>query len=225
MAYNLEEQEQIDSLKAWWQKNGTWVLAVVAAVMVALAGWRGWQWWEERKAQEAAVVFQALKSAVEKKDTARVRETAGTLFEKFGGTGYGQAGALLAAGAWLEAGDPKAAKAPLQWAAEKARDEEFRAIARLRLSGVLLDEKAFDEAMKWVADDPKGTVGARFSAQFADRRGDILLAQDKRDEARKAWTAAYAAYDDRSPLKPVVQLKLDALGGPIATAASEGATK
>ena len=209
MAYDLEEQEQIDRLKAFWESYGNFILTVVTVVLLAVAGFRGWGWYQGRQAAEASVVYAQLRAAAEARDVAKVKESAGTIFEKYGSTAYGQMAALLAAKAYVDAGDLKSAKAPLQWAVEKAPDESFAHIARLRLAGILLDEKAYDEGLKLLSVDAPG----RFAGEFADRRGDLLLAQGKRDEARAAYKLALENLGERSSIRQIVQLKIDALGG------------
>jgi len=116
--------------------------------------------------------------------------------------------ALLAAKAYHDAGDLKSAKAPLQWAIDKSADPSLANVARLSLAGILLDEKAFEEALKLLPTDQDGS----FAGEFADRRGDILVASDKRDEARAAYKSALDKLAPRSALRRVVQFKLDALG-------------
>jgi predicted negative regulator of RcsB-dependent stress response len=209
MAYDLEEQEQIDRLKAFWERYGNFILTVVTVVLLAIAGYRGWGWYQARQAAQASVVYGQLRAAVDARDVARVKDSAGTIFEQYGSTAYGQMAALLAAKAYTDAGDLKSAKAPLQWAVENASDEAFANIARLRLAGILLDEKAYDEGLKLLAVDSPG----RFAGEFADRRGDLLLAQGKRDEARAAYKLALEKLDERSSVRRLVQLKADALGG------------
>jgi len=209
MAYNLEEQEQLENLKAFWKQYGNFILTVVAVVALSVAGWRGWGWYQGQQAAQAAAVYEQLRQASSAKDVAAVRAAAGTLFDQYGRTAYGQMAALVAARAYVEAGDPKAAKAPLQWAMSNAKDDEFRHVARLRLVALLMDEKAWDEAQRLLAVDAPG----RFAGEYADRRGDLLVAQDKAAEARAAYRQALEALAPDSPLRRVVQLKLDALGG------------
>lgn len=219
MAYDLEEQEQIATLKAFWNQYGNFILTLITIILLAIAGWRGWGWYQSRQAAEASAVYEQLKAAAQAKDAAKVKDAAGTLFEKFGGTAYGQMGALLAAKAYHDAGDDKAAKAPLQWAVEKAQDEEFRQLARVRLAGILLDEKKFDEALKQL-----DAIGAKeFFALAADRRGDVLLAQGKKDEARTAYQSAWKTMDPSVEYRRLIDAKLTALGAapePIGTAAA-----
>lgn len=208
MAYDLQEQEQIDELKAFWKRYGNFLMTVITLILLAIAGWRGWGWWQARQAAEAAAIYDQLRAAVTAKDTGRVRESAGAIFEKYGSTVYGQMAALLAARAYLDAGDAKAARVPLQWAIDHASDESFRHIARIRLAGVLLDEKALDQALGLLSASPP----ERFQGLYADRRGDILLMQNKPAEARAEYRKALEKLALDSPLRSVVQMKLDALG-------------
>jgi predicted negative regulator of RcsB-dependent stress response len=209
MAYDLQEQDQLDAFKAYWNKYGNLLLTAITVVLLAVAGWRAWGWWQQKQAIEASVLYDQLRDAVDKKDIAKVKQTSGPLFEKYSGTVYGSMGALIAARAYFDAGDLKAAKAPLQWAVDHSKDPEHRSLARLRLAGILLDEKAYDEGMKLLAVDETGP----YASAFADRRGDLLLAQGKRDEARAAYKLAIEKMAPNAATRPIVQMKLDALGG------------
>ena len=63
-----------------------------------------------------------------------------------------------------------------------------------------------------------------FTALVADRRGDVLLAQGKRDEARSAYQTAYKSMGERLEYRRLIEAKLTALAAPPAAAAS-GAAK
>lgn len=209
MAYNLEEQEQLENLKAFWNRYGNFLVTLVAVIALSIAGWRGWGWYQERQSAHAAAVYETLREAAGQRDIERVRAAAGQLFEGYGRTVYGPMAALVAAGAYLQAGDAKAAKIPLQWAIDNARDENFRHTARLRLAAILLDEGAYDEGLKTLDVESPGT----FLGLYEDRRGDLLSAAGRRDDARAAYDRALAALGPNAALRSVVQLKRDALGG------------
>ncbi len=209
MAYDLQEQDQIDAFKAFWNKYGSLLLTVLTVVLLAIAGWRAWGYWQQKQAAGASVVYEQLREAVERKDISKVKQASGELFEQYSGTVYGSMGALVAAKAYFDAGDLKAAKAPLQWAVDKAKDPEHAMLARVRLAGILLDEKAYDEGLKLLSVTDAGV----FEALFADRRGDLLAAQGKLAEARSAYQQSLKKLDSNSALRPIVQLKLDAIGG------------
>lgn len=208
MAYDLEEQEQIDVLKAWWKRNGTTVLLAVAVFAAVVAGMQGWRFYQKSQQQQAALVYEAVQSAVQGKDLKRIRDAAGQLIEKYPGTPYATRAALLAAGANYESGDAKSAKAQLQWVVEHAKEEGARDIARLRLAGILLDEKNYAEALKALEANPSQA----FAGLFADLKGDVLAAQGKTADARAAYQAALEKIDAKSPYRQIVQMKLDGLG-------------
>jgi len=208
MAYDLEEQEKLDELKAWWKTNGTTVMLAVAVFAAVVAGMQGWRVYQNSQRQQAALAYEAVQSGVQGKDTKRIRDAAGQLIEKYPGTPQASRAALLAAGANYESGDAKSAKAQLQWVIEHAKEEGARDIARLRLAGILLDEKAYEDAMKTL----EASHGKTFDGLFSDLKGDVLAAQGKMADARVAYKAALEKTDEKSAYRQVVQMKLDGLG-------------
>lgn len=209
MAYDLEEQEQLATLKAWWAKYGNLVTWLLAAALAAYAGWAAWKYYQRDQSAKGAVLYEEIVKAVEAKDAAKVSRAVADMKDKFGGTLYAPMSALMAAKTAFDAGDLKDAKAQLQWVIEHGRGEEFKSLARIRLAGILLDEKAFDEGLKVLAAD----FPEQFAALVADRRGDLLVAQDKIEEARAAYKTALEKTEVKNPARQLIQLKLDAIGG------------
>jgi predicted negative regulator of RcsB-dependent stress response len=216
-AYDLEEQEQLDELKTWWKLHGNLITSILLAIALAAAGWQGWTWWQRQQSAQAAGVFAGLQTAATQRDTKRVRELAGELVDKYSITEYAGMGALLAARVQVDSGDPKSARAQLAWASENAKDAGMRDLARLRLPTLLLDEKAYDEALKQLAAEPAAAVAPRFS----ELRGDVHAAQGTVAEARSAYDAALAKLDSlakedearlRGGYRDILQVKRDSLG-------------
>jgi len=210
MALDLEEQEQVAELKAWWTQHGNRILAVVIAVAVAVVGWQGWRWYEDSQAAQASVLYDTLTKAAQAGDAKALRDAAGTLVESYPRTLYASMGALLAAKFYFERNDLKNAKAQLQWVIEHSPAEDFRDLARLRLAAVLVDEKAYDEALK-LLDAPHAPA---YDAQYAALKGDVLVAKNQLAEARAAYQAALEKAERRdSPFRESVRMRLEALGG------------
>jgi predicted negative regulator of RcsB-dependent stress response len=208
MAYDLEEQEQIATFKAFWASYGnliTWVL------IIALAGYAGYNFWNAHnrtQAAEASGLYDQLLDSLQANDNAKVQRIATDVEAKFDCTTYAQMAALGAAKSAFEAKDLKTAKQQLQWVVDHGNDE-YKSVAKLRLAGVLLDEKAYDDALKLLATD----FLPQYKAEVADRKGDVLVAQNKPAEARTAYQAALDAMDKKNPGRQLVQIKLDAVGG------------
>ena len=212
---DLQEQEQIDALKAWWNDNGTTVLGALLIVVVVMGGWRGWQYYQAKQAGEAVMLYQQFAMQLESNDTKRINDAAAAVMDKFASTAYAPRAALLAAQVneqGLENGqgrDVPRAKTQLQWVIDHAGEAGLKDVARLRLAAVLLDEKNYTDAMKLL--DTKHP--ASFDGLYADLKGDVLSAQGKNDEARSAYKLAYEKTDASSMYRSLIQMKLDATGG------------
>jgi predicted negative regulator of RcsB-dependent stress response len=219
-AYDLEEQEQLSSIQAWWQQHGNLVTGLLVAAAVVSVSFQGWNWYRSNQSAKAGALFAQVENAVAAGDALRAKGAAGELLDKYPGTAQAGFGALLAAKSQLAAGDAKTAKAELSWAAEKASDSEVRDVARLRLAALLVDEKAFDEALKQLESEP----APAFAANFAEARGDVLALQGKKSEAIVAYLAALnkriatdgADVSEERRIKlarEVLTVKLESLGG------------
>jgi predicted negative regulator of RcsB-dependent stress response len=216
MAYDLEEQEQIANFKAFWNRFGNLISWVLIIALGSYAGYNFWNSHQRGKAAEASGLYDQLVVAGQANDNAKAQRMAADIESKYEGTAYAPMAALSAAKTAFDASDLKTAKAQLQWAADHG-DDEIKSIARLRLSGVLLDEKAYDEALKVL----NGEFLPQFGAEVADRKGDVLVAQNKLPEARTAYQSALDKMDKKHPGRQIVQIKLDAIGGaPAAKAAA-----
>ena len=210
MPLDLEEQEQVAELKAWWKQHGNLIVAALLAAALAFAGWQGWRWYSTSQAAQAAAVFDTLAKAAQAGDAKALRDATGTLIESYPRTLYAAMGALVAARFHFDRNDLKAAKLQLQWVVERAPTEDFRDLARLRLAALLLDEKAYDEALK-VLEAPHA---AAYASQFAALRGDVLVAKNQPAEARAAYQLALEkAGREQSAFRESVRMRLEALGG------------
>jgi predicted negative regulator of RcsB-dependent stress response len=217
--YDLEEQEQLDELKTWWKMHGNLITSVAVAGALVVIAWQGWNWWQRNQAAQASVIYGAVQVATVQQDAKRARELTGELIDKYSGTAYAGLAALLSAKTQADGGDAKSAQAQLAWAADNAKDDGVRDLARLRLAALLLDDKAYEEAMKRLASEPAPSLAARFN----ELRGDVLVAQGKMAEARAAYEMALTKVDEalkqgggearpRVAYREVVQAKLDGLG-------------
>ncbi len=207
-AYDLEEQEKLDALKDWWKENGKVVILSILAGLLAFGAVKGWRAYKQNVGESAAVLYDAVEKASKDTDPKKIIVAADALKAQFPASVYAARAALVSAKASYEAKDADSATTQLKWVAEKSGDAGFRNLARLRLAGVLLDQKKYDDALK-LLDEVKDESQV---TRVQDLRGDIFAAQAKLPEARAAYRAAIAKEDVRSPTKQITQMKLDVIG-------------
>lgn len=207
MAYDLEEQEQLDELKAWWNTYGTTVIAVVTVALLGLAGYKGWNYYQHSQSVQASAKYEAL-TQLDAKDVKGMGGIAGELMDSYAGTPYAGRAALIVAKANYAANDAKSAKAQLEWAMGNAKEDSVRAIAQLQLAGLQYEEKQYDAALKTLEQKHD----AAFDGLFADLKGDVLVAQGKKADAKAAYQQALTKLDAEGRYRRYTQYKLDALG-------------
>ena len=207
MAYDLEEQDQIDALKTWWKTNGNMVVTAVTVAVVAFAGIQGWKYYQHQQSVQASAQYQAL-TQVDPKNLKAIQGISAGIMEKYASTPYAGRAALAAAKANYMAKDSKSATAQLEWAAKNAKEDAVRTLALLQLAGIQFEQKAYDAALRTLAEKHE----AGFDGLFSDLQGDILLAQGKKAEAKLAYIEALAKLDSQGHYRRFTEHKLEALG-------------
>jgi predicted negative regulator of RcsB-dependent stress response len=207
---DLEEQEQLDQLKAFWKRWGNLITWLITAALAAFAAWQGWNWHQREQAAKAAAMYEEFDRALTAQDVDKAAAAAGDLRASYASTGYAAQAGLQVAKLQLDKGKADEAKQSLTWVAEQGSEAPYRDLARLRLAGLQLDAKAFDEATKTL----DAIKSPEFAALVADRRGDALLLQDKRDAAKVEYQKALAGLDKTLDYRRIVEAKLATLGVP-----------
>lgn len=205
---DLEEQEQLDELKHFWKQYGHVITWILIAVMGGYAAWNGYQYWQKQQSAKAAALFDEVERASASGDPAKLERAWGEMKDRFPSTTYAAQSALLAGKTLQQNEKLDAASAALKWAAENASDDASAQLARLRLANLQIQQKAYEEATK--------TLSKPFSPAFAglaaDIQGDLLMAQNKSQEAVKAYTDAWSKLETNNEYRRLVQAKLNALG-------------
>ena len=205
---DLEEQEQLDQLKAFWKRYGNLVTWALIVVLGAFAAWNGWNLWQRDQASKASAMFDQLDKAAQAGDVDQASRVFADMKERYPRTAFTEQGGLMAAKLQADKGKADDAVATLAWVAANAAETEYQSIARLRAAGVLLDQKKYEDALKQL----DAATAPDFSALVADRRGDVLLAQGKKDEAKAAYAKAWQAMDSKVDYRRLIDAKLTALG-------------
>lgn len=207
MAYDLEEQEQLDAFKTWWKVNGDKAMTALTVVLAGFLGFQGWQYYQGQQSKQASAKYETLLQ-LDSKNIKAIQSVSAELIDKYSSTPYAGRAALTVARANFQAKDVKSAEAQLEWAAKNAKEDSIIALALLQLAAIQYEEKNYDVALKTLAE--KHDAG--FEGLFADLKGDILVTQGKKAEAKQAYQVALANLDAQGHYYRYTAHKLEALG-------------
>jgi len=218
MPLDLEEQEQLDQFKAFWQKYRNLITGVLTVALFAYASYSGYQWWRNSQATEASKLYETMVTAITKGDKELTLRAANNLQKDFGRTPYAAMASLVAARIASDAGDSAKAVDFLRWASQNASNDSYLALAKLRLASQLIeqgDEKSLAEADQILKEKPiQG-----FDALWLERRGDWYLVQKKNSEAKASYQEAWKKLDQAKEFpeeaRRLLKVKLDAVGGTV----------
>ena len=207
MALDLEEQEQVDELKALWKKYGSYVTKGAIAFFVLYALFQGWGYYQNKQSLGASELYQSI-TVIDEKNTKEIMQKSQSLIDEFSGTPYaGRAAILFAKASYAESLKDKT-KEKLEWASRHAKESATESIALIQLGQILVEEKKYDEALKKANDvDNEGYLGLA-----NDLKGDILNAMNKKEDAKKAYLEALKRFGPKDPYARFTQEKLEALG-------------
>ncbi len=202
------DQEQLDQLKYFWSTYGTLITWAVLLLAGAFVAWNGWQYMERSKTAQASALYDEIERSAQAGDTGRVEKSFELMKDKFAGTPYAQLAGLAVAKVLHDKGNDESSRASLGWVGDHGTDPGYQAIAKLRLSGELLDSKSYADALKQLS----GSFPKEFEPLVADRKGDIYMVQGKRDEAQAEYKKAWTLFDPDNSYRRLVEVKLNAVG-------------
>ena len=234
MDLDLEEQEQLAKLKAFWQDYGRWIATGVVIAVIGFAMYWGYLKYQNRQSFAASVQYEVLLEQLEKNDLPAVLATTKKIQEDYSKTAYAGMAGLLAANLAYSVSDKQTTKAQLEWVAKSAMSESFQAIAKMRLCSLLIDQKT-PEALAQADSILSSKIAIGFEALQLEKRGDWYWAQDKTVDAKKSYMAAWNILaeernkaGDKKELDPalkklqqqnpgpdqtLLKVKIDSLGG------------
>lgn len=212
------EEEQIAAIKSWWKENGSRILMAVLLAVAAFGAWAWYQSHQRDQSRSAAGLYQSFMQSYQQVTAggpeavdaeARMGKAGAELMEKYDSTPYARFAALMLAGRAAEKDDYATAEKQLRAALEKSDSDAVGIIATHRLAQVLSAQGKQADALILL----QGDVAEEFVAAREEARGDVLLAQGKRAEARAAWQKALAAADPKDPARPLLEMKLSYVAG------------
>ena len=202
------EEEQVEAIKKWWKENGKSIVTGIVIGITAIFGWRAYTGYEVRQAEAASTLYEQMLSASRTNDKENIRIYADRIITDYQSTTYALFAKLMLAKLAAEANDLTVAEQELRWVLNNNSQVELEHIARLRLVRVLIAGNKLDEANKLISITDTG----KFTARYDELRGDILVKQGKKDEAKQAYEKALSNSIATEDAQSVLQMKLEDLG-------------
>jgi len=182
----LSEAEQWEWLKGQIREYGLWILGGVLLGAAGIGAWFAWQSHTNSVGMAASAQYEDLRRAFSGPDRGQAMAKLGELEREHPGSPYVDQARLVAARAFIEAGELDKGANELQRVADTSRDRQLAQIARLRLARVQIAKGQGDAAIATLnVKDP----GA-FAARFHEVRGDAYYARGDKKNALQEYQAA-----------------------------------
>jgi len=189
MALNIDhsEEEQVEALKRWWKNYGGSLIVGVVLGGTLIAGNKWWQQHRLTQAESASTVYAGFIKAYETNKLDEAIKLGESLVNEYSGSSYSDLAQLVMARMAFDKGETGKATTYLLSVVDKTYDAGLKNAARLRLARIMESSGQKDKALAMITDITD-IVG--FEADYAELRGDLLLAKGNKPEAKKAYEEA-----------------------------------
>jgi len=207
-AYKTED-EQVEDIKRWWEKNGKFVIVLGIVVVASTVGIKTWNEFKISTASKASAQYELMMEEFAGGKIDAVVQRAGDIIKKNPDLSYAVLSAMTLAKVHVDKGEYDQAATQLNWALLNTKNEKIQHIARVRLAKVLIAQDKFDEALVHVNYAQQGA----FSSQYLIAKGDLYYNKGEFASAKTSYQAAINDSGISPQLKSFIQIKLDDIGG------------
>lgn len=211
---SLSDDEQLDSLKSFAKKYGS---AIISGILIALIAFFGWEYWQKKTQAEAQnqtakvqkLIDEAQALAGQPNAFETISEAADKIVKEDANSVHAIQVQLLLAKLAYDKDDYAAAEKALKKVENSTiKDTGLVQIVKLRLADAQLAQKKYDEALKTLDKVTEPT----FKATADELRGDIYVAKQQTEAARKAYQSAWDNVVERKLERQLLQIKLESVG-------------
>lgn len=182
----MTEEEQIESIKKWWNQYGNIITIILSIVLLAFAGYRYWNWQHDKVTQQASIAYENMMIAFSNQNTTGVNSYANELINNYQNTVYADAAHLTLAKLFVNANKLDQAKDELNKVAKSSKISTLQQIAKIRMARIMTTEKAYTNAL----DEINTIVDTTYSPIINELKGDIYAETGRYKEALSAYRLA-----------------------------------
>ena len=208
----LSEEEQLDNLKSFAKKYGS---AIVSGILIALIAFFGWEYWQKKTLAESQMQTAKVQQLMDDAQSAtgdaftQLSATADKIVKEAPDSPQAiQTQLLMAKLAYDKADYANAEKALKKVENSKVDDAGLIQLVKLRLAYAQLAQKKFDQALKTL----EAVKEPAFQATADEARGDVYVAKNDIENAKKVYQSAWDALVERQEERQILQIKLESVG-------------
>lgn len=186
MTVYMSEEEQVEMLKSWWKKYGNLITIIFSLVLLTFSGVRYWNWHKTSVLQQASAIYERMMVAYANNDFKQIQSNSQRLIDDFKSTIYADVANLTMAKVAINTEKYKQAKKSLSKVIQNSKSSIMVNVARIRLARLLVNEKNYDAALNEIIKIKDKSL----QATVKEIEGDIALAQNKKDDAKRYYNSA-----------------------------------
>lgn len=208
MAVYLQDEQEIDNFKYFWNRYGRWLFAILVILAIVYFGWGWYQSHARSQNEQAADSLEAFVTQDQANNEVGTKKALFELQSKYAHTIAATEATFIMASKSFDQGKYDEAIKHLQWVQKQQSNDYIQALVAQRLAIVYLQQHKYDLALKSL--DVK--TPASFKPLLLDVKGDVLVAQHKTQEATLAYQEALKLLPKDAMQRDLIQMKVDALG-------------
>jgi predicted negative regulator of RcsB-dependent stress response len=210
----MSDEEQLDTAKSFFKKYGS---ALISLVLIALIAFFGWEYWKKKNSAEDQIQTAKVQLLIDEakavgddpKLAANLDSTAEKIVKENPDSIHAiQTQFVMAKIAYDQQNYAKAERELKKIVNTQIKDKGLQEIVKIRLADSQLAQKKYDEALKTLSGEPL----PQFKTSIEEARGDIYVAKNEIENAKKAYQSAWDSLIENKQERQILQIKLQSVG-------------
>lgn len=186
MSVYMTEEEQLEAIKKWWQRNNTVITIIFSLILLSTAAYKYWYWHQDKVTTQASNTYEHLMIAFSNQQNKEIKSYANQLINDYSKTIYADAAKMTLAKLYVAKDNYEKATEILQQVATQAKLPAFKQIAKIRIARILIAQKAYKQAL----EELSLVEDKAYAPAINELKGDIYVAIGKYPQAIAAYKQA-----------------------------------
>ncbi len=217
MSVYMTEEEQLETIKKWWNKHGNLITIILSIVLLCIAGFRYMNWHQDKVKQQASSAFENMMIAFSNQDIKSVRSYSTELIKDYSKTVYADIAHLTLAKIYIEKNKLTQAKNELQAVVSNSHMLPLKQVAKIRIARIFAADKEYTNALNELTSIDDTT----YLPVINELKGDIYSASGQYQNAINAYRLAIKAVKNKGMSNLFLEMKSNELANKAHSVISE----